>query len=94
MEVDQIISPPLLVRFDTHMNEIKTKEIPKFIIRMLVLYDDPYGNFNIKVKYNINLFKYNINSKNRKDCNSLMKDYHSKKGNGKGCAYIGFLTKI
>jgi hypothetical protein len=87
-------TPPLLVRFDELINHTKDNATTYFLIKMIVLYEDPYGgDLNIKIKYNIKLFKYNINSGSRNDCNSLMKNYHSKHGYGKNCAYIGFFDK-
>ena len=86
--------PPFLVRFDSHMNTIKERVLEKFIIKMCVIYtDNSKFKHTVEIKYNIELFKYNINSKKKNDCNNLMIDYHSQKGYGKNCAYIGFFDK-
>jgi hypothetical protein len=81
---------PVLIRFDSVMNNIKSTAPEKFVINI-----DVNDNTNKTiVKYIIQLFKYNINSKSKiaTPCNNIKEDYHSIR-RGENCPYIGFFDR-
>jgi hypothetical protein len=78
---------PILVRNDPIMYRFLQNQKDKFKITIDITSDK-----KIYAKYEICLFMYDMKSREREDCPSLEKDYHSHK-KGQGCSYVGFINK-